>query len=75
MSTQDIVVIHSTENCHLWSGSCPHCVKWTLLNRKYGGCEETPTVSIEHDYHIPYYLLNVKTKEVNSSMYFSHYLL
>ena len=24
MLTQDIVVIHSTENCHLGSGSCPH---------------------------------------------------
>ena len=46
MLTQDIVVIHSTENCHLWSDSCPKCVEWTLLNRKDGGCDETPTTSI-----------------------------
>ena len=31
MLTQDIVFIHSAENCHLWSGSCPHCVEWTCL--------------------------------------------
>ena len=38
---------HSPENCHVWSGSCPHCrVEWTLLNRKDGGCDETPTASI-----------------------------
>ena len=44
MLIQDIVVIHSTENCHSWSGSCRYCVEWTLLNRKYGGGDETPTV-------------------------------
>ena len=43
---QEIVVIHSTENCHLWSGSCPHCVEWTLVNRKYGVCDETLPASV-----------------------------
>ena len=46
MLTQDIVVIYSTENCHLWNGSCPDCVEWTSLSRKYGGCDETPTAFI-----------------------------
>ena len=26
--------------------SCPHGVEWTLLNRKYGGCDETLMASI-----------------------------
>ena len=25
------VVIHTTEICHVWNGSCPYCAEWTLL--------------------------------------------
>ena len=50
MLTRDIVVIHSNEMYHLWSGSCPHRVEWTLLNRKEDLCDETLTASIRQSH-------------------------